>query len=180
MNSVPTPSVLMTIDMFIVSLNASFDDGKSEASSFFILSAGQVGLVKAFPDFIQFFFWNSHSGILDRNKNLLILFGDLNRDRRVVSAEFDRIINEIVKNLLNLPSVCIHENIACQKQKLNGNPFACAGAFERGGSVLDHLLDIKLCLVQDHFIPVKLVECQKILCQICQTFRLKENDIQIF
>lgn len=44
------------IDMFIVSLNGLFDDGKSEAGSFFILSAGQVGLVKAFPDFIQFFF----------------------------------------------------------------------------------------------------------------------------
>jgi len=39
------------VDIFIVSLNDFTDNGKSQASSFFVFSTGKITLVKPLPDF---------------------------------------------------------------------------------------------------------------------------------
>ena len=53
------------LDVFIMSLDNLFCNGKSKPGAFFIFTAGRVRFVEAFPDFFDTFFWDALSGIFD-------------------------------------------------------------------------------------------------------------------
>ena len=86
-------------------LNDFFYNGKSKTGATLVFSAGQVGFVKSFPDFFQTVFWNTDSGILDRDKYFVVLLGCLNRDRGILMTELDRIVDQIVKYLLDFAEI---------------------------------------------------------------------------
>lgn len=52
------------MDVFIMSLDNLFCDGKSKPGAFFIFSAGRVCFVEARPNFFDTFLWDSLSGYL--------------------------------------------------------------------------------------------------------------------
>ena len=99
-----------------MSLNDFFYNGKSKTGAALVFSAGEVGFVKSFPDFFQTVFGNTDSGILDRDKYFVVLLGCLNRDRGIRMTELDRIVDQIVKYLLDFAE------ISSDKQLLTGDP----------------------------------------------------------
>lgn len=59
-------------------------------------------------------------------------------------AEFDGIVNEIIKNLLDLSHVRIDHLDVIRKCKVKTDMSGIAGAFKRSGCVLDHPVDVKI------------------------------------
>ena len=49
------------IDMFFMSLNDFFDNGKSKSGSLFVFASGGIDLIETLPDFFQAFTWNTNS-----------------------------------------------------------------------------------------------------------------------
>ena len=88
-----------------MSLNDFFYNGKSKTGAALVFSAGEVGFVKSFPDFFQTVFGNTDSGILDRDKYFVVLLSCLNRDRGILMTELDRIVDQIVKYLLDFAEI---------------------------------------------------------------------------
>ena len=71
-------------------------NGKTKSGPFFVFSAGKIGFVKAFPYFFQAVLWNTDTGILYGNENLLILSCRLDIDHRIIVSEFDGIVDQDV------------------------------------------------------------------------------------
>ena len=57
------------------------------------------------PDLFDAVFWNADSGVFDGNKDFLIFFGRLDRDCGVCVAEFERIVDQVIKYLLDLAEI---------------------------------------------------------------------------
>ena len=62
-------------------------------------------LVETIPDLFDAVFWNADSGVFDGNKDFLIFFGRLDRDCGVCEAEFERIVDQVIKYLLDLAEI---------------------------------------------------------------------------
>ena len=107
-----------TVDIFSMSLNDFFYNGKSKTGAALVFSAGEVGFVKSFPDFFQTVFGNTDSGILDRDKYFVVLLGCLNRDRGIRMTELDRIVDQIVKYLLILLKSAVTNNCSPERIRL--------------------------------------------------------------
>ena len=83
-------------------LNDLFYNRKSQTGATFVFASGKVSLVEAVPDFFNTVSGNADTCIFYRNKDLFVFAGCLDIDHRVIVAEFDGIVNEIIKNLLDL------------------------------------------------------------------------------
>ena len=94
-----------TVDVFAVCLDNLLYDGETKPGSFFVLAAGEIRLVEALPDLFDAVFWNADSGVFDGNKDFLIFFGRLDRDCGVCVAEFERIVDQVIKYLLDLAEI---------------------------------------------------------------------------
>ena len=126
-----------------MSLYGFFDDGKTESGSFLIFATGKISFVKTFPDLIQCISRNTDTVILDRRVNFIATLGCLDRNGRILITEFDRIIDQIIKNLLDLPLVCKDiEMFGCEK-KFNRNLFLGSAPFKGCGYVFDYLMNIE-------------------------------------
>ena len=69
-------------------------------------------------------------------------------DHRILRAELNGVVNKVVKHLLDLDHICVDkEGLPCKKQ-FNRNPPVSAGSLKSGGSGLDHIVDIKIRVVQ--------------------------------
>lgn len=106
-NSVPTPSVLITFDVLSMCMKNLFDDCQTKAGSFLILASGSINLIKSFPDLLETCLWNSNAMIFDRNKDLAVFFGSLKCNRGIVRAEFDRVAQKVIQHLLDLFHICL-------------------------------------------------------------------------
>ena len=58
-------------------------------------------------------------------------------------AEFDGIVQQIVKYLLNLADICIYKHLISGKDQFNSNGLFPAGAFKGSDCITDNLIDIK-------------------------------------
>ena len=86
-----------TVDIFSMCLDDFFYNGKSKSGTLLVFSAGEVCLVETIPDLFDAVFWNADSGVFDGNKDFLIFFGRLDRDCGVCVAEFERIVDQVIK-----------------------------------------------------------------------------------
>ena len=86
------------VDIFIMCLNNFFYDRESKTGTLLVLSTGQVGFVETLKNFVLAVFWNSDAGILDRNKYFFAFLGGLNGDFRIMVAELDGIVNQIINH----------------------------------------------------------------------------------
>src|SRR5699024_12709331 len=83
-------------------LNNLADYGKTKAGSFFVFSAGKFVFVETFPDLTEIFFRITDSIIFNRNKNFLFPLRCLHCGCRLWIAEIDRVLQQLVKYLLDL------------------------------------------------------------------------------
>ena len=133
-----------TVDIFSMCLDDFFYNGKSKSGALLVFSAGEVCLVETIPDLFDAVFWNADSGVFDGNKDFLIFFGRLDRDCGVCVAEFERIVDQVIKDLLDLSHVSIDHLDVIRKCKVKTDMSGIAGAFKRSGCVLDHPVDVKI------------------------------------
>ena len=131
------------IDILIVCRNNILYNGKPQASALFVLSPGQIGLVKPLPYFMNAVLGDSDSAVLHRHKYFVIALRSLNGDGRAVGAELDGIVNEVVQYLLNLAHISSYEKgFLCQDQ-LKGDALLHTGSFKGKGSIFDNGVKIK-------------------------------------
>ena len=84
------------------------DYGQAEACPFFVFASGEVGLVEALPDLVLVFFGNADSAVFDADEDFAFLFSGLYLDLRVVVAEFDGVVDQVVEDLLDLVHVGVN------------------------------------------------------------------------
>ena len=125
-------------------LDNLFDYSKPQASSFFILSAGGIGFIKPVPDFLDTFFGNADSAVLYRDKYLFPADRSLNINYAAVMAEFDGVVNQVVKNLLDFSQIRIYHQNRIGKGQVKRNFPGIAGAFKRRGSVFYRPVNVKI------------------------------------
>ena len=146
-----------TIDIFTMCLNDLFYNGKSKTGAAFIFSAGEVGFVKSFPDLFQTIFWNTDSGVFDRNKDFLIFFGCLNRDHRILMTELDRIINQIVEYLLDFAEISSDKQLLTGENQVEADMFVGTDSLKSQERCLDRLVDIKIRHIQHNTMRTKFI-----------------------
>ena len=168
------------VDVFPVGLDSFFYNGKSQAGAFFILAPGQICFVETLPDLVQSVSGNTDAVILYRNVDFFAPFGGLDGDSGFRVAELDGIVQKVVEHLVDLALVRVDCQMFGGKEKFDGYFFLGTGAFKRGGCIFYDLVDVKFLPVQQDIFAVELIESQKILGQVCQSFCLKQDDLQIF
>ena len=82
--------------------------GQAKACPFFVFAAGQIALVKALPDLILVLFGNADSVVLDADKYFAALFRGFDLDLGIIAAEFDRVVDQVVEDLLYFVHVGVH------------------------------------------------------------------------
>ena len=107
-----------TVDIFSMCLDDFFYNGKSKSGTLLVFSAGEVCLVETIPDLFDAVFWNADSGVFDGNKDFLIFFGRLDRDCGVCVAEFERIVDQVIKYLLDLAEISETNRVSPLKIRL--------------------------------------------------------------
>ena len=153
--------------------------GQAKACPFFVLAAGQVALIKALPDLVLVFFGNADPAVLDADKDFAALFRRLNLNLRVTAAEFDRVVDEIVEDLLYFVHVGVNiENFAGQDQ-MDPNVLSPADLLEGSCHFADHVVDIPVGHLQDHSPGIEIVEGQKAVGQLGEALGLIEDDAEI-
>ena len=89
------------------------DYGQAKACPFFVFASGEVGLVEALPNLVLVLLGNADSAVFDAYEDFAFLFSGLDLDLRVVVAEFDGVVNEVVEDLLDLVHVGVNvEDVA--------------------------------------------------------------------
>ena len=103
-----------------------------------------------------------------------------NLDYRILRTELNGIVNQIVKHLLNLHHICMDkESLSCEKQ-LNGDPPVSAGSLKGSGCGFDHIVDIKIRVIQMTSFLIQVIQSQKTFCQLIEPVCFKHYDLQIF
>lgn len=146
-----------TVDIFSMSLNDFFYNGKSKTGAALVFSAGEVGFVKSFPDFFQTVFGNTDSGILDRDKYFVVLLGCLNRDRGILMTELDRIVNQIVKYLLDFAEISSDKQLLTGENQVEADMFVGTDSLKSQERCLDRLVDIKIRHIQHNTMRTKFI-----------------------
>ena len=106
-----------------------------------------IRFVKTVPDQLQIIFRNADSGIFHTDKNFIMFFGRLNLNERIVVAEFDGIIQKVVKHLLDLIHVCNHIHLIACEHQFDADHFLPAGTLKGSSHVADNGIDLKICFI---------------------------------
>ena len=146
------------IDGFFVSLDDFLYDGESESGALLVLAAGRVRLEEAVPDLFLILLRDADAGILDRDKDLIMLFVDVDSDCGIVMRKLDRVVHQVVDHLLNLGAVSIDECIYLRESQAEVNIPAGAGSLEGCTGILDDLVDIEADSFQMHGFALQRVQ----------------------
>ena len=93
-----------TVDIFSMCLDDFFYNGKSKSGALLVFSAGEVCLVETIPDLLMLSFGMPIPVSLTETKTFSF-FGRLDRDCGVCVAEFERIVDQVIKYLLDLAEI---------------------------------------------------------------------------
>ena len=133
-------------------------DGKSESGSFFVLAAREVRLVKTVPNEFNAVSGDTDTAVLYGNEKLIGAFNGFDFDGRVFVAEFDCVVHEIVKHLLDFYHIGIDKHLITGKHKFNCNEFITAGSSKRGCRIFYNLIDVEIGTVQNHSFCVQVIK----------------------
>ena len=168
------------IDVFIVGLDHFFYNGQAEPCPFFVFSTGEIRFVEALPYLVQIFSGDADPPVFDGDESLVVFLADLHCDRRFRIAEFDGVVDQVVKDLLDLAPVRIDDDRAGHQDQFNGNMFRRADRFKGSGRIFDRFLDIEFSFIVGMFYGFLLIDLYKTM-DIATTLRklAKENDAKV-
>ena len=125
-------------------LDDLFYNGKTKTGTTFIFASGKIRLVKAVPDLFNAVSGNTDACIFYGDKDLLVFAGCLDVDHRVIMAELDGIVDQVIKDLLDLAHVCVDHLDVIGKCKVKADMSGVTGSFKGCGSVFYYPVDIKI------------------------------------
>ena len=129
-------------------LDDLFYNGKTKTGTTFIFASGKIRLVKAVPDLFNAVSGNTDACIFYGDKDLLVFAGCLDVDHRVIMAELDGIVDQVIKDLLDLSQIRVdHQYVVGEGQVQDDVPGA-AGALKGGRRVLDDPVDVEIAAGQ--------------------------------
>ena len=75
----------------------------------------------------------------------------------------------------------MHKQLIAGQDQLQHNAFRIACALEGGRRLPDDFVDVKIRFVEDRFsVPAVLIELDQSACQLGQTLRLRDDNVQVF
>ena len=128
-----------------------FYDCQTESCSLLILTSGEIRLIETVPDLLDTLFRNTDSRILHGNKDFLVLQRSLDIDYRVLTAEFDGVVDQIVEHLLDLTEVCIHHLDIRSEGEIENDILCIAGSFKGCRSIFNNAVDVEVAAGQESF-----------------------------
>ena len=117
--------------------------------------------------------------VTDRAEHLVVPDITFQFDDRAVPAEFYRIVNQVVENLLDFLLIRQNGKPFSGQCDLEGNLPWRADSLKRSSCISYHFIEIKNADVKQIFFLVHAVQCQDAVCKLCQAFGLIQNDAQI-
>ena len=93
------------INIFPVGLYDLLHDRQPQPGSLLIFSPRQIRFIKTLPDLINTVLRDADAGILDGDKDFFIPHRGLYIDDRIIEAEFNGVIDQVIENLLDLPQI---------------------------------------------------------------------------
>ena len=118
-NSVPTPTVLTTSIVSLCACKISLVIESPRPEPFFVAAAGCIGFIKAVPDFIKTFLWNTGAVVLDGNIGFLTFFPHGNVNHRIFVAEFNCVVDKVVNNLSDFAFIGFDGTVSAEKVSWN-------------------------------------------------------------
>ncbi len=126
-----------------------FYNRQPESCSLLILTSGEIRLIEPVPDLLDTFPRNTDSRILHGNKDFLVLQRSLDIDHRVLTAEFDGVVDQIVEHLLDLTEVCIHHLDIRSEGEIENDILCIAGSLEGCRGIFNNTIDIEVAPCQE-------------------------------
>ncbi len=126
-----------------------FYDCQTESCSLLILTSGEIRLIETVPDLLDTLFRNINARILHGNKDFLVLQRSLDIDYRVLTAEFDGVVDQIVEHLLDLTEVCIHHLDIRSEGEIENDILCIAGSFKGCRSIFNNAVDVEVAAGQE-------------------------------
>ena len=154
-------------------------DRKPQACAHLVLPAGEVRLVEAVEDQLLVLLRDADAGVLDAREHLVAALCRLHLHRGVRVAELDRVVDKVVEHLLNPARVGVDVQFFPGQDQGEGDLLGMALMLKGCGDLADHLVEVKVRLVQDHAAGVQVVEGEEIIGQFCQTVGLVEAHLQV-
>ena len=126
-----------------------FYDRQSESCSLLIFSSGEIRLIEAVPYLLDTFLRNTDSRILHGNKDFLVFQRSLDIDHRILTAEFNGIVDQIVEYLLDLTEIRIHHLDIRSEGEIQNDILGIAGSFKGCRGIFNNAIDIKVAPCQE-------------------------------
>ncbi len=147
----PDPLGADHINIFPVCLYDLFYDRQPESCSLLIFSSGEIRLIEAVPDLLDTFLRNTDSRILHGNKDFLVLQRSLDIDYRILTAEFNGVVDQIVEYLLDLTEIRIHHLDIRSEGEIENDILCIAGSFKGCRSIFNNAVDVEVAAGQESF-----------------------------
>ena len=128
-----------------------FYDRQTESCSLLILTSGEIRLIEPVPDLLDTFPRNTDSRILHGNKDFLVLQRSLDIDYRILTAEFNGVVDQIVEYLLDLIEICIHHLDIRSEGEIENDILCIAGSFKGCRSIFNNAVDVEVAAGQESF-----------------------------
>ena len=167
------------IDVLVVCADDFPDDGQAKADALFVSAAGDIGLVKALPDFWQILFGNALTEVFDGDEDEL--FPLVGADQNLLSGwtEFDRVVDEVVEHLLNAAHVGADAQGFFRKIAADRQIFFLTEHLEGIDRAADHRRNVEFGKIQIDALVIEAVQQQQSLRKLVQPFSLAQDDAEI-
>ena len=156
-----------------------FYDSKTKTGALLVFSSGKICFIKTVPDLRQGILRDPKAGILDGNKDFLTLQQGFHVNDGMIRTEFYRIVDEIIKNLLDLFLICMDRKAWLVKKKRKTDSTGIAPAFKGFQGLPDNFIDIKIAHLHQIAVVIKGIQCEKAFCELFQTFCFGKDDVQV-
>ena len=147
--------------------------------AFLVFSAGEVRLIETFPDLREGVLGDSKAGVLDRDEDFFSFLQGLNVDHGIVSAEFHRVVDEVIEHLLDFFHIRVDRKARLVEKQGKTDAAFIAAALESFQRPVDDFVDVKIAHLHEIAVIVEGVQSQKTFREFFQAFRLREDDMEV-
>lgn len=125
------------IDVLPVGVDDFFNDRKAETRTAAVLAAGVVALVEAVPDARNIALFDAAAVVFYGNVAAVVKLLRLDLDLGILIGKFDRIVKQVVKDLLDSFFIRIDEKLFPDENEADGDFLFPAASLEKGGCVFN-------------------------------------------
>ena len=118
--------------------------------------------------------------VLDGDEDACVATVDVDLDRGAVGRELDRVVNEVVDDLLDPSHVGVDRHVIVVKGQFKGDVPRGADALEGLAGAADDRADVEIRHVEEHLAALKGVEGEHAFRELGEAVGLAEDDTDVF